>query len=38
MSLKPEYSIQTMIGRLLSVNTMISPVQRVQQLALCAST
>src|SRR3954463_1933390 len=38
MSLKPEYSIHTMIGRLDSVNTMISAVSESSSPAVCAST
>ena len=38
MSLKPEYSIQTMIGRFDSVNTTISAVRESSRPAVCAIT
>src|SRR5205085_9853458 len=38
MSLKPEYSIQTMIGRFDSVKTTISAVSESSSPAVCAST
>ena len=38
MSLKPVYSIHTMIGRFDSVNTMVSAVSESSSPAVCAST